>query len=416
MTVSSVTAGPRPIDNRLTPQPGVAATGDDQSATVTEGGKAHPWGDNEFGFTDLLDVINPLQHIPVVNTIYRELTGDQIGYVAKLAGGALFGAGLPGLLTSFVNVAIEDNTGKDVGEHVMAFFRDESEPTDDGTQIAEGGWNDPDQPEQQTAIAGTEDGWNDPSHFQTAAGQPWVDPDAPESDPDPEPEPEPVVRIGSATFNVQNGWSDPALMQTAAAAPAVQAASAAPAVQAASAAPAVQAASAAPAVQAASAAPAVQVAAAAVDPASTRPLFGFTPRPPLVRADGTPPASPLAAPPATPAPSLASAPPIQLARAPEPMRPLPGRDTEPRFRPVPNRGAPVTPSRGDSVNQASLLQAQAIAQASDHPMTRGAASAAGTPGGSQPWFGAAMNNALDKYEQARRLRETAQPAQPAAGL
>ncbi|MGB6086494.1 MAG: hypothetical protein WBF74_07845, partial [Parvibaculum sp.] len=33
----------------------------------------------EFGFSDFLDVINPLQHIPIVSSIYRELTGDELG-------------------------------------------------------------------------------------------------------------------------------------------------------------------------------------------------------------------------------------------------------------------------------------------------------------------------------------------------
>jgi hypothetical protein len=29
-------------------------------------------------FAEFLDIINPLQHIPVVSTIYRAITGDQI--------------------------------------------------------------------------------------------------------------------------------------------------------------------------------------------------------------------------------------------------------------------------------------------------------------------------------------------------
>ena len=32
-----------------------------------------------FGFADLIDIINPLHHIPVVNVIYRNLSGDAIG-------------------------------------------------------------------------------------------------------------------------------------------------------------------------------------------------------------------------------------------------------------------------------------------------------------------------------------------------
>ncbi|MGQ3031076.1 MAG: hypothetical protein ACT60Q_22290, partial [Ferrovibrionaceae bacterium] len=34
------------------------------------------FGDEGFSFKTVLDTINPLQHIPIVSTIYRELTGD----------------------------------------------------------------------------------------------------------------------------------------------------------------------------------------------------------------------------------------------------------------------------------------------------------------------------------------------------
>ena len=44
-----------------------------------------------FGFLDVLDMINPLQHLPIVSTIYRNLTGDTIKPVAQVVGGAAFG-------------------------------------------------------------------------------------------------------------------------------------------------------------------------------------------------------------------------------------------------------------------------------------------------------------------------------------
>lgn len=80
------------------------------------------WGDGEgFSFADLLDAVNPLQHIPVLGTLYRELTGDHIGTAAKLAGGALF-AGIPGLIGSAVDSIVEALSGKDIGENVLALF------------------------------------------------------------------------------------------------------------------------------------------------------------------------------------------------------------------------------------------------------------------------------------------------------
>ena len=52
------------------------------------------FGDDGFNFRDVLDLINPLQHIPVIGNIYRKLTGDQAAPVIRIAGGALFGGPL----------------------------------------------------------------------------------------------------------------------------------------------------------------------------------------------------------------------------------------------------------------------------------------------------------------------------------
>ena len=82
--------------------------------------------DEGFTFWDFLDVINPLQHIPVVNTIYREMTGDEIKAPAKMIGSAIIGGPI-GLAAAMVDSAIEDSTGKDLGGHAMAMFKDDSE-------------------------------------------------------------------------------------------------------------------------------------------------------------------------------------------------------------------------------------------------------------------------------------------------
>ncbi len=91
------------------------------------------WGEDGFGFDDFLDIINPLQHIPVVSTLYREFTGDELSPGARVIGGGIFGGGI-GLATSVVNSAIEMGTGKDIGDHVLAMFKDEA--PEDGTAIA----------------------------------------------------------------------------------------------------------------------------------------------------------------------------------------------------------------------------------------------------------------------------------------
>ncbi len=77
------------------------------------------FGENGFGFDDILDVVNPLQHIPIVSTIYRQVTGDEIAPGSRLAGGALFGGPI-GFVVSLANAIVEDVSGRDVGEHMVA--------------------------------------------------------------------------------------------------------------------------------------------------------------------------------------------------------------------------------------------------------------------------------------------------------
>ncbi|MEK9660974.1 MAG: hypothetical protein VW644_04435, partial [Alphaproteobacteria bacterium] len=86
----------------------------------TAGAGAATGGRNggDFGtFLDtVLDIVNPLQHLPVVSTLYRSITGDEIGAPARVIGGALFGGPL-GAAGAVVNLAVEDATGRDIGEH-----------------------------------------------------------------------------------------------------------------------------------------------------------------------------------------------------------------------------------------------------------------------------------------------------------
>lgn len=79
------------------------------------------FGPGGFKFSDFLDIINPLQHIPIVSTIYRAITGDQIEAGSRMAGGALFGGPI-GLAASVVSAMVNESTGKDPGEHAMAML------------------------------------------------------------------------------------------------------------------------------------------------------------------------------------------------------------------------------------------------------------------------------------------------------
>lgn len=79
------------------------------------------WGDDGLRFGDVLDALNPLQHIPIVSTVYRTLTGDEISPGARVAGGTLFGGPL-GLISSLFNAAVDSATGRDMSEHLFAML------------------------------------------------------------------------------------------------------------------------------------------------------------------------------------------------------------------------------------------------------------------------------------------------------
>ena len=90
-----------------------------QSPAESAASSAAPSGDN-FG-RDLMEILNPLQHIPVVATIYRQLTGDKIGPMERIAGDTLYG-GMLGLASSVADVAFEKLTGKDFGDTALAIL------------------------------------------------------------------------------------------------------------------------------------------------------------------------------------------------------------------------------------------------------------------------------------------------------
>ncbi len=136
MSVSAVSA----IQPSVLPDSLVPTLASENATTATAAfGQSHlhmfAADDDSPSFGDFLDVINPLQHIPVVNDIYRELTGDnKIGVAARLAGGALFG-GVFGLIGSAVNAVVEEATGHDIGGNVLALFKDDA-PSSSGTALA----------------------------------------------------------------------------------------------------------------------------------------------------------------------------------------------------------------------------------------------------------------------------------------
>ena len=89
--------------------------------TATPAGSAQKSSDWDFSFHNLLDIINPLEHLPIIGTLYRAITGTHIGIPEKIAGDALYG-GLWGAVSSVADAAFEAVTGKDFGSTVLALF------------------------------------------------------------------------------------------------------------------------------------------------------------------------------------------------------------------------------------------------------------------------------------------------------
>jgi len=122
--ISDTTSGASAITSASGSQDATAASPKDEDS-----------GNAFFSFLGgLLDIINPLQHLPVISTIYRHLTGDEISPVARIAGDALYG-GAVGAAFGVVNVVAEQQTGKDIGDNVLAMMSPDDAPVAPDTAI-----------------------------------------------------------------------------------------------------------------------------------------------------------------------------------------------------------------------------------------------------------------------------------------
>lgn len=106
---------------------------------TADGTKSGIWKEaGGASFHDLLDIINPLQHLPVVGTVYRWLTGDEPGNLARVVGDGLYG-GPVGAVTGLFN-AISRDGGEDFGERIMTWAfgpgHSKSEPDQGATAVA----------------------------------------------------------------------------------------------------------------------------------------------------------------------------------------------------------------------------------------------------------------------------------------
>ena len=95
-------------------------TSGQDTPAVSANSKQQPfWSGEGPSFKDVLDTINPLQHIPIISSIYQSLTGDVQSTGAKLTGGALFGGPI-GFFASLFDTIVQSATGKDIAGNIMS--------------------------------------------------------------------------------------------------------------------------------------------------------------------------------------------------------------------------------------------------------------------------------------------------------
>jgi hypothetical protein len=112
--------------------------------------------DNDFSFSDVVDFINPLQHIPVIGTLYREATGDAIKPETQVAGDILYG----GAVAAVGGLIIGAIAGTTASTNNAAIGQEEGKPLD--MQMADAVFG----PSNETKLAQNDDAT--PSAFVTA--------------------------------------------------------------------------------------------------------------------------------------------------------------------------------------------------------------------------------------------------------
>ncbi|SMF09254.1 hypothetical protein SAMN06265365_10299 [Tistlia consotensis] len=94
-----------------------------QRAQLRAEGKMGP-ADRELTFGEFLDAINPLQHIPIVGSIYRAITGDTMDSTASVVGSMIYG-GPVGMVAGLVDAVVQQASGHDIGGLALAMVSGE---------------------------------------------------------------------------------------------------------------------------------------------------------------------------------------------------------------------------------------------------------------------------------------------------
>ncbi len=107
------------------------------NATQNVHNDAQNQSSESFQFSDVVDIVNPLQHLPVVSMIYRGITGDKLHPMSQIIGGALYGGPI-GAVTGTANAISQMQTGKDLSAHALGLVG-----IGNGTQQSTADKNDP---------------------------------------------------------------------------------------------------------------------------------------------------------------------------------------------------------------------------------------------------------------------------------
>jgi hypothetical protein len=125
--VSAVTVAP-PIPRtggvlRMDVRRETSGTDDAVTVSVANTQPAQPAADHSISFHDILSALNPLQYLPVIGTIYRAVTGDQIPEIMRRAGSLVVSTLLGGPIGAVTNLAttmLEKIGGIDVDKTMQA--------------------------------------------------------------------------------------------------------------------------------------------------------------------------------------------------------------------------------------------------------------------------------------------------------
>ena len=132
--LANATRDPQSFDNAL-----AYAAGNERSGS----------GPEPFGFGDIFDMVNPLQHIPLVNRVYRNVTGDEIRPISKIVGGSIYG-GPAGAAVGVADTISEYETGRDMAGNALHVARGGSVELRSNADHPEQNLNQAAQIEQQT--------------------------------------------------------------------------------------------------------------------------------------------------------------------------------------------------------------------------------------------------------------------------